>query len=100
MDAGVQIDLERAGIVEQFAEPGDRLVVPVLDQFAGKSERLLLPGRAAIGLGIRHGAAGELRQSIGSPGTFSLGLKSPSASAMFANPQARPVSIQAGAGVT
>ena len=44
-DAGVEIDAQRAGIVDQFAEARDGLVVPVLDQFAGKSERLHMAGR-------------------------------------------------------
>ena len=44
-DAGIEIDAQRPRPFDQLAEPGDRLVVPVVDQLAGKAERVLHRGR-------------------------------------------------------
>ncbi len=52
--AGIEVDLQGARFLQQFAEPRDRLVVPVLDQLAREAERLLVLGRGHVGVRMRH----------------------------------------------
>ena len=58
-DAGIEIDPQRPRALDEFAEPGDRLVMPAVDELAGKAERLLHRGGRGIGLRVRHRARAE-----------------------------------------
>jgi hypothetical protein len=61
-DASVQIDPQRTGTAQQLIEFLDGLVVPALDQLAGKAQRLLMLRRRLEGAEMPRGAFGELRR--------------------------------------
>ena len=61
VDAAVEVDAQRAVVLDEIAESRDRLVMPVLDQLARKAERRLDCGVAPDRASFRHGAEGERR---------------------------------------
>ena len=52
--AGIQVHLQRAVLAQQIAHRVDGLVVPVVDQLAGKVKRLLELRFGDKGLAVRH----------------------------------------------
>ena len=59
--ATVEVEAQRAVVLDEIAELQDRLFLPVLDKLAGKAERRLVCGLRRVGLALRHRAAGERR---------------------------------------
>jgi len=61
LDAGIEEHAERAVLAAKFAHLFDGLILPVLYQFARKTERLLEFGRRDIGLAGGHAAGSKSR---------------------------------------
>jgi len=59
--AGVQVDLQRAVLAQQVAHLANGLFLPVVDQFTGEAQRLVVLGLGDKGLGVRHRVGGLVR---------------------------------------